>query len=123
GVGSVFLVYLIAKKIFEDDLVALLSAGAFSLDGLILVINRIGMNDSYLLFFVLLSVYFFLKEKNFFSAIAFGFALASKWSAIWVIPIFGIIWLRRKNKISLSILWFFVLPFLIYIASYIPMFT
>lgn len=125
GLGSVFLVYLIAKHLFDDEVVSLLSATVFSLDGLPLVLSRIGMNDSYLMFFVLLSIYFFLKEKNFWSALFFGFALASKWSAIWAIPIFGIIWLRRivKNRtFKVSVFWFLLLPFAVYLLTYLPMF-
>ncbi len=125
GLGSVFMIYLIAKHIFEDEAVGLISAAVFSLDGLPLVLSRIGMNDSYLLFSVLSSIYFFLKKKNFYSAIFFGLALASKWSAIWAIPILGIIWLRRilKDRVfNVSILWFLLLPFSVYLLTYLPMF-
>lgn len=125
GLGCVFLVYLLAKLLFDDDATALLSSAVFSLDGLPLVLSRIGMNDSYLMFFVLLSILFFLKEKNFWSALFFGFALASKWSAVWAIPILGIIWLRRTFKertIKISVLWFLILPFTVYLLTYLPMF-
>lgn len=122
GVGSVYLVYLLAKGLFDDEAIALMSAGVFSLDGLTLVMSRIGMNDSYLLFFSLLSVYLFMKEKYLFSAMAFGLALSSKWSAIWALPILGIIFLSRKIKFRKEFLWFFVLPPIIYLASYIQMF-
>lgn len=122
GVGSVFIVYLLAKLIFKDELIGLFSAGVLSLDGLALVISRIGMNDSYLLFFSLLSIYLFLKKKNFGSSVAFGLAIASKWSAIWAIPIFGVIFLSGKRKLTWSYVWFFVLPVIIYLASYFDMF-
>jgi dolichyl-phosphate-mannose-protein mannosyltransferase len=119
----VLLVFLIAKTIFKDELIGLLSAGAFSLDGLALSMSRIGMNDTYVLCFILLTIYLFLKEKNWAAALAFGLALASKWSAIWTVPILGVIWLTRKDKFKLSYLWFTVLPPLVYLASYTPMFT
>jgi len=122
GVGSVFLIYLIAKALFKDEPLALLAAAVFSLDGLPLVMSRIGMNDSYLLFFTLASIFLFLKNQNYLSAIAFGLALSSKWSVIWAIPILFILWLRRKNKFTPGILWFLVIPPLIYLASYLPMF-
>lgn len=99
GVGSVYLVYLIAKKLFDDEKIALLSAGVFALDGLPLVMSRIGMNDSYILFFALASIYLFMEQKNLFSAIAFGLALSSKWSALWAIPILGLLYLQRKDNI------------------------
>ena len=122
GTGAVLLIYLISKELFKDRLLATLAAFVFSLDGLPLVMSRIGMNDTYMLFFMLLSLYFFLKEKDFFSSIGFGLALSSKWSVIWVIPIFFILWLRRKTKFKLSLIWYVVVPPLIYLATYIPMF-
>jgi predicted membrane-bound dolichyl-phosphate-mannose-protein mannosyltransferase len=123
GTGIILLIYLLAKEIFKDEVVGLLSAAVFSLDGLALVMSRIGMNDSYILFFTLLSLYLYLKDRNFLSALMFGFALASKWSAIWAIPIFGVIFLSRKKKLTLSCLWFFILPVVVYIAAYFDMFV
>ncbi len=122
GVGSVFLVYLIARKIFNDETIALLSAATFSLDGLVLVMNRIGMNDSYILFFTLLSIYLYMKDRNLLSAVSFGFAIASKWSAIWAVPIFGVIFLSQKKKLTWSYIWFLILPVVIYFGSYFDMF-
>lgn len=122
GIGSVFLVYEIGKFIFKDKLVGILSAAIFSLDGLVLVMNRIGMNDTYLLFFSLLSIYLFLKDKNFFSSVAFGLAIASKWSAIYSLPIFFISHFVLKKKLKLSYLSFLIVPVAIYVASYGLMF-
>jgi len=123
GVGSVFLVYLLAKELFKDEVVGLLSAGVFSLDGLPLVLSRIGMNDSYILFFALLSIYLFLKQKDLPSAISFGLAMASKWSALWVAPILFLIWLRRKNRFKISTFaYFLIIPFAVYLLSYLDMF-
>lgn len=128
GLGVVFLVYLLSKTIFKDEGIGLLSAAVFSLDGLSLVMSRIGMNDSYLLFFVLLTIYLFLKQRDFWAALSFGLAISSKWSAIWVIPILAIIFLHRHPfkesplKLVKTIICFSVLPFAIYLLSYLPMF-
>jgi Gpi18-like mannosyltransferase len=128
GVGSVFLVYLLAKFIFDDEVIGLFSAAAFSLDGLALVMSRIGMNDSYLLFFALLSIYLFLKKRNFLSALSFGFSLASKWSAIWMAPILLVIFLQQTpikqiwNKIWKTFYWFFIVVPAVYLGSYFDMF-
>jgi len=122
GVGSVFLVYLLAKTIFNDELLGVLSSAVFSLEGLPVVMSRIGMNDSYFLFFALLSIYFFLTKKDFYSALAFSLSASSKWSAIWLVPILGLIWFTRRKKIEVSNLWFLLLPPVIYLASYIPLF-
>jgi dolichyl-phosphate-mannose-protein mannosyltransferase len=123
GVGSVFLVYFLAKELFKDEATGLLAAAVFSLDGLALVMSRIGMNDSYMLFFALLSIYLFLKQKDLPSAISFGLAMASKWSALWVVPILFVLWLRRKKRFSLpTFIYFIFLPFVIYLLTYLPMF-
>ncbi|MCX6706128.1 MAG: glycosyltransferase family 39 protein [Candidatus Woesebacteria bacterium] len=122
GVGTVFLIYLISKELFKDKLLSLLSATVFSLDGLPLVMSRIGMNDTYMLFFMLLSLYFFLREKDFWSALTFGLSLASKWSVIWIIPLYFLLWLKRREKFRPSIIWFLVIPPAVYLLTYLPMF-
>lgn len=123
GVGIVYLIYLLAKDFFEDELVGILSAAVFALDGLPLTMSRIGMNDTYFLFFVLLSIYFFWRQKDFSAALSFGLALSSKWSTVWALPILFIIWIHRKNRFKLSLLWFFILPVGVYILTYFQMFT
>ena len=122
GVGIVYLVYLLGKTIFKDEAVGLLSAAVFALDGLTLTLSRVGMNDTYFLFFVLLTIYCFLKKKDFWAAVAFGLALASKWSAVWGIPIILVLWLHQKKKLRLSLLWFLLLPAAIYLLTYTQMF-
>ncbi|NMC98925.1 MAG: phospholipid carrier-dependent glycosyltransferase, partial [Bacteroidales bacterium] len=105
GVGIVYLIYLLTKTIFKDNAMALISAGVYSLDGLALVMSRIGMNDNYILFFSLLSVLFFIKNKDFLSSLSFGLAIASKWSAVWSLPILGVLWIWRNKKFKKSLLW------------------
>ncbi len=123
GTGIVILIYLISTEIFKDRLIGVLSSLIFSLEGLPLVLSRIGMNDTYFLFFALLCFYFYLKEKNFWAALAFGLSISSKWSAIWLIPILVLSHFVFKRKFKFSYLWFFVIPPMIYLASYIPMFA
>jgi len=122
GTLSVFLVYLLSKEVFKDELVGILSASLLSLSGLFLVMSRIGMNDIYLVFFVLLTLYLSLKEKNFLASVALGFAFASKWSALWFLPILVVSKFIFGKKIKPSLFWFVIIPPLIYLASYIPMF-
>ncbi len=123
GVGSVYLVYLLASTLFKDKLVGILAAFVLSLDGLFLVMNRIGMNDTYLVFFVLLSLYLYIKDKYLFSSITYGLALSSKWSAIYAVPIFLAAHFVLKKKIKTDYIWFFFVPVLVYVASYSVMFA
>lgn len=123
GTLCVGLIYAIAYELFKKRDIALLSAAVFALDGMPLVMSRIGMNDTYFLTGVLLSFYFYLKDKNLFSAIFLGIAAASKWSTMWFLPILAVTHFALKRKIKSSYIWFFVLPPAIYLASYIPFFT
>ncbi len=121
GTLSVYLVFLLTKKVFKDDLIALFSACILALDGLGLVLSRMAMNDVYVLFFMLGSVYAFISKRNFLSAISLGLAISSKWSAVWTVPILFVLWLRKENKFQISLLWFLLVP-AVYLLTYIPMF-
>jgi len=122
GTLSVYLLYEIVFVLFKDKKMALLSASALALEGLFLVMNRIGMNDTYMVFFMVLSFYFFIKKKIFLSSVGFGLAIASKWSAIYFLPILLIAHIVLKNKIQKNYLFFAVVPLIIYISSYTQMF-
>ncbi len=122
GVGVGILVYFISYEIFKDRKTSLFSVGALSLEGLFLVMSRIGMNDIYFLFFMLLSLYMFLRSKYFFSSLAFGFSLASKWTAFWFFPLLVVAHFSFKKKFSLGYFWYLLIPATLYVASYTPMF-
>ncbi|MEK7168743.1 MAG: glycosyltransferase family 39 protein [Patescibacteria group bacterium] len=123
GTLSILLVYFLALEIFKDRKIALLSSAIFSLDGLLLVLSRMGMNDTYVLFFSLLSILLFIKNKNILSFVSFGLALASKWSAIYTLPILFVSYFVFKKKISVSYVLFLVIPMVVYVASYGVMFA
>ncbi|MFH0864261.1 MAG: phospholipid carrier-dependent glycosyltransferase [Candidatus Gottesmanbacteria bacterium] len=60
GVGVIYLIYLLGKELFNER-VGLIASFLASIDGLIFVQSRIGMNDTYFLFFMLLAFYFFIR--------------------------------------------------------------
>src|SRR5258708_3034051 len=130
GFGSIILIYLISYYLFKNRRVALLSALVASLDGLLLVMSRIAMNDSYFLFFSLLSIYLFLKKRNFLMGLSLGLAIASKWTGFFAIIIILALFIyenlnsrKLKSKNILKFVFFlFVTPLVIYIASYTPFF-
>ena len=123
GTLSILLVYLLALAIFNDKKTAILASSIFSLDGLLLVLSRMGMNDTYVLFFSLLSILLFVKNKNALSFVAFGLAIASKWSAIYTIPILFVSHFVFKKKLSVSYVLFIIIPIAVYIVSYSVMFS
>lgn len=121
GILSVYLVYLLGRKIFNSEKVGLISAFAFSLDGLNFVQSRTGMNDIYFVTFMLACILFFLHKRFFISAIFLGLAIASKWTGFYL---FGLIMiLATIGRIRLKDLaWFYLVPPLIYLLSYAPFF-
>jgi predicted membrane-bound dolichyl-phosphate-mannose-protein mannosyltransferase len=123
GVATIYAVYLIAKKLFGSRDIALLAALLISLDGLVFTMSRIGTADVYFVAFALFSFYYFLKEKDLPSSIFLGLAMASKWSTIWFFPLFSLSFILLRMKFTKSLLWFFIMPPLIYLVSYFPMFT
>ena len=75
GILSVYLVYLLGKKLLQNENAALIAAFVFSIDGLNFVQSRVGMNDIYLVTFILISLLFVLNNKFFYSALFLGFSL------------------------------------------------
>ena len=99
GVGAVFFIYLIAKKLFHSEVAALSAAFLLTFEGLVFVQSRIATPDTYVLFFLLGSVYFLLSDqlslrRLLLSGLFLGAALASKWTAAVMI-----------GPISLYLIW------------------
>lgn len=138
-----FFLRFLGRKVFfkkedslsRDDLsinFALLGSFFLSLDGLFLTQSRIAMNDVFLVFFLLVAVfsyfaYWFSKKYSFLflSGIFLGLALASKWTALWIILLLFVReFLQIKNFRKLPFLIFALLftPLFIYFLSYLPMF-
>ena len=116
GVLSVFLVYKLATLLFKNETIALVSSLLFSVDGLVFVQSRTGMNDVYLVAFTLISVIFFSKQKYLLSAIFMGISVATKWPGIFLILMFAPILLyKRRFK---EMIYFLCLPPIIYLLSF-----
>ncbi|MBI3109760.1 phospholipid carrier-dependent glycosyltransferase [Candidatus Daviesbacteria bacterium] len=121
GVLSVFLVYKLGLKLFQNNISATLAAFLFSIDGLNFVQSRIGMNDIYFVTFFLISLLFLLNKKIFFSAIFCGLAISSKWAAIYGYIFLFVPYLLLKKQYLNLILLTGILP-IIYLATYLPFF-
>ncbi|OGE44054.1 hypothetical protein A3A45_03795 [Candidatus Daviesbacteria bacterium RIFCSPLOWO2_01_FULL_36_8] len=120
GIFSIFLVYLLGKKLFNNTTPSLIAAFIFSLDGLNFVQSRTGMNDIYFITFILLSLLLFLQKKYFFSALILGLAMASKWTAVYIYLLFLPLLLFRLQPFQ--ILCFIFIPPLVYLCTYLPFF-
>jgi len=122
GVISIFLLFQLARIIFKSELIAIFSAILFSVDGLNFTLSRIGMNDTYFIFFLLGTILFFLKNKYFWSALFLGGAVASKWTAFFILPILFVAWALYKRDLKLNYLWFLIIPPIVYLVSYLIFF-
>ena len=95
GVASVLMIYLIAKRLFSSETVALLCASLLTIDGLAIVMSRTALLDNTLTFFILLSFYLLICKRYLLMGVALGLAFATKWSALYFIAAFTILALIR----------------------------
>ena len=129
-VGSlmIFIVGLIAYKLFYSPLLAALASGLMAIDGLALVHSRTALLDNFLAFFILVASYFWISRSYWQVGLFLGLALATKWSALYFIALFGAIALYRafthhtgRELIRPTIervLQFGVIPLSVYITSW-----
>jgi dolichyl-phosphate-mannose--protein O-mannosyl transferase len=81
--------------LFYSPLLTALGAALMALDGLLLVHSRTALLDLFLTFFVLIGVLLWHRDRHWWAALAFGFALGCKWSAIYFIAVIALISLYR----------------------------
>lgn len=129
GTLSVAVLYFLALTLFHNRSLALLAAAIFSFDNLQLTMSRVGMADSLLTLLILLASLFFYQSKFRLTGIFLGLALATKWSAALLYPIFGLLLLPqliknlKKIKFLLRLVYSFLLiPLVIYFLCFIPFF-
>ncbi|MSV37926.1 MAG: phospholipid carrier-dependent glycosyltransferase [Actinobacteria bacterium] len=91
GTLSILLIYLIAQRLFNSYLLSNIAAGLMALDGLNLVMSRVALLDIFLMFFILLATYLFMRNQYWLTGIALGMATGIKWSGAYLIPIFLIL--------------------------------
>lgn len=110
GVVSVYLVYLITRKLFHET--AALSAAAISAIAAPTVwVSRIGLQESLLIFFALISVYWYrraLDDHRFLPAVGFalGLGLLTKYTIIAVaLPLLLHFLIYRRDYLRLRTFW------------------
>ena len=92
GIASVYLVYLIARKLISEN-AGLFSAALTAVTINHVYISRLGLQESFVIFFLLLCTYLFLKaldNPRFFiwTGVALGFAFLTKYTTFVAVPIF-----------------------------------
>lgn len=109
GVGTVYLVYLITKKI-SNDRIALVASLLMAIAPLHVYYSQEARMYSQTAFFITLSVYLFLNQKWLYFGISLALAIFSDYLAIFMLPVF---WIYRPKKFKLlSLTPLFFLSFL-----------
>lgn len=88
GSLATIFVYLLAKLLYKSEGISVFSALIFTFLPPVLAHTKIAALESPLLLFTLISIYFFLKNNFLLSGLFFGFAIATKFNALFFILIF-----------------------------------
>jgi Gpi18-like mannosyltransferase len=112
---SAYAIFLLARIKFKDDKPYLFSALFFVLPTIMFNSTGWGQIESLYTSFLLLCVYFLLKDKPFYALIMFGFAFSFKSQSIFFLPFLGILFLKGKIR-----WWHFLLVPLVYVILAIP---
>jgi len=89
---------ILAFDLFGSMSLALTAMGLLSIEGLFLTQSRVAMNDSYLVFFMLMAFIAYVRWRKspdsltylFLAGIGLGLALATKWTALYLFIIIAI---------------------------------
>lgn len=119
GTASIGILYLLARRLFESEFIALVAATLMTIDGLHVVMSRTALLDIFLMFFLLAALLALLYERHLISAIMLGLALGTKWSASYFIAAL-MIYLLFKNRKAL-LLYLPVIPS-VYLISWLGWF-
>ncbi len=115
--GTAILIFFILKTILKkNDVITLLGVFlALFLPQVFLNSAFWGQCDAIYTFFIVLSLFFVLKEKSLWASVAFAFSFAFKLQSIFFLPVLILLWFKHKCK-----LYFLLLVPVIYIVLMIP---
>ena len=123
----------LAHELFYSPFLTAITAALLACDGLLLVHSRTALLDLFLTLFILVAAYFWFRQQFWYASLFFGLALATKWSALYFIALFGFVTLfrllRQENikdlprTVTMRILQFGIIPVAIYITSWIGWFV
>ena len=122
GLASVSLIYFITQSLFKSNFLSLAATALISLDGLHLVMSRTALLDIFLSFFILLTFYLVIKEKYWQSGLVLGLALATKWSALYLLIALILFLLIYKRTYIITSIQFIVLPLSTYLITWLGWF-
>ena len=95
GTVMIVLIALIAQRLFRNSFLTIAASFLMAADGLALVHSRTALLDIFLSFFILLATYLFLMRWHWWAGAALGFAISTKWSALYYLALFAIVAIYR----------------------------
>lgn len=110
GIASVYMLYAIGSLLYSER-TGLLAAALFGATANHVIISRLGLQESYVIFFILLAAYFFLKaekQKKYYIlvGITMGLGLLAKYTTGILGPIFlTYMMLFRRKDFSSRFVW------------------
>ena len=122
GLASVALINFITQALFKSNFLSLSATALISLDGLHLVMSRTALLDIFLSFFILLTFYLVIREKYWQAGISIGLALATKWSALYLLIALILFLLIYKRTYIITSIQFIVLPLSTYLITWLGWF-
>ncbi len=130
GVLSIFLVFILSKKLFKNDFLPLFSAGVMLTTPVLFMNSRLLLDNVYPLPFVLLWLIFLKKtvdEENwrgaFFSGLALGIGFHSYHAAKIMVPVYAImalVLLWKSSRDKLKLIGIFIIGLFIPLLLFIP---
>jgi dolichyl-phosphate-mannose--protein O-mannosyl transferase len=102
GVVSIYLIFLVARKLFKSDFLALLSTALASVDGIHLVMSRTALLDIFLMTFLFGAFTALIFQKYLLMALMLGLGLGTKWSALYFIIAIAVYLFIRERRALIS---------------------
>ena len=133
GSVMVILIALVAQRLFRNAFLTISAGALIAMDGLALVHSRTALLDIYLSFFVLLATYFFVMRWHWWTGLALGLAVATKWSGLYFLALFAAIAIYRAFTLHTgrelikptlkSFVQYALVPITVYFSSWIGWFA
>jgi dolichyl-phosphate-mannose--protein O-mannosyl transferase len=134
GIGTVLFTYLIARRLFGNEWLALAAGFLIAVENLALVESRIAVPEPYVQLSLTASYYFLIRDKYLVSGALLGAAIAGKWLALpGILPVLLYLGMRyrddpRLRRAGEAARWlvrpticFTLVPLAVYLLTYTPM--
>jgi 4-amino-4-deoxy-L-arabinose transferase-like glycosyltransferase len=109
GALSVVLIFLIAKRLYTEK-IGLIAALLFLTSPMLLFSSSVAMMESFSIFLILASIYFYLKEEITTGSIFLGLIILTKWLYVLAPILFVSLFFLNKPKFQKVLLSFISIP-------------